>query len=162
MTKTLILTEKEGWHFQELKKSLNNHNRSVESACLSDIRLSLNNTKITIHNNNVLLTDIDTVIVRFVPGGSLEEITFYLNILKIFEEMGIRVINKALQIESTVDKLYTSYLMSKNNINTPLTHVIRGYDKAKEFLGNNIPTDGLIYKPLFGSQGDNIILIHEP
>jgi RimK family alpha-L-glutamate ligase len=97
-----------------------------------------------------------------VPGGTLEEITYYLNILKIFEEMGVRVINTAQKIESTVDKLYTSYFLSKNNIKTPDTFVFRGYEKAKNFLDNEMSEKGIVYKPLFGSQGDNVKLIKHP
>ena len=45
MTHTLILTEKEGWHFQQLKLSLTKLNHSVESACLSDFSISLDNNE---------------------------------------------------------------------------------------------------------------------
>ena len=159
MTKTLILTEKEGWHFQQLKKSLESINHYVFSGCLSNITLSLVNNQPKLFINETTIPQVDNVIVRFVPGGTLEEITYYLNILKIFEEMGVRVINTAQKIESTVDKLYTSYFLSKNNIKTPDTFVFRGYEKAKNFLDNEMSEKGIVYKPLFGSQGDNVKLI---
>ena len=159
MTNTLILTEKEGWHFQQLKNSLEKNKHNVTSACLTDISLSIENSRSNIIINNNLLDEIDNVIVRFVPGGTLEEIVFYLNILKIFQSMNIKVINTAFSIECTVDKLYTSHLLNKNGIPTPMTHIIRGYDKAKEFINKNNSLNGVVYKPLFGSQGDNIKLI---
>ena len=159
MIKTLILTEKEGWHFQQLKKSLESINHCVFSGCLSNITLSLVNNQPKLFINETTIPQVDNVIVRFVPGGTLEEITYYLNILKIFEEMGVRVINTAQKIESTVDKLYTSYFLSKNNIKTPDTFVFRGYEKAKNFLDNEMSEKGIVYKPLFGSQGDNVKLI---
>ena len=159
MIKTLILTEKEGWHFQQLKKSLESINHYVFSGCLSNITLSLVNNQPKLFINETTIPQVDNVIVRFVPGGTLEEITYYLNILKIFEEMGVRVINTAQKIESTVDKLYTSYFLSKNNIKTPDTFVFRGYEKAKNFLDNEMSEKGIVYKPLFGSQGDNVKLI---
>ena len=159
MIKTLILTEKEGWHFQQLKKSLESINHYVFSGCLSNITLSLVNNQSKLFINETPIPQVDNVIVRFVPGGTLEEITYYLNILKIFEEMGVRVINTAQKIESTVDKLYTSYFLSKNNIKTPDTFVFRGYEKAKNFLDNEMSEKGIVYKPLFGSQGDNVKLI---
>ena len=159
MIKTLILTEKEGWHFRQLKKSLESINHYVFSGCLSNITLSLVNNQPKLFINETTIPQVDNVIVRFVPGGTLEEITYYLNILKIFEEMGVRVINTAQKIESTVDKLYTSYFLSKNNIKTPDTFVFRGYEKAKNFLDNEMSEKGVVYKPLFGSQGDNVKLI---
>ena len=159
MSNTLILTEKEGWHFQQLKNSLEKKKHKIISACLTDISLSIEKNKSNIFINNNMLNDIDNVIVRFVPGGTLEEIVFYLNILKILNSMNIKVINTASSIECTVDKLYTSHLLNKNNIPTPTTYILRGYNKAKKFIDENNSSNGIVYKPLFGSQGDNIKLI---
>ena len=159
MIKTLILTEKKGWHFQQLKTSLEKIKHKVFSGCLSHISLSLINNKAELFINDTPVPEIDNVIVRFIPGGTLEEITYYLNILKIFEGMGVRVINTAQKIESTVDKLYTSYILSKNNLKTPDTFIFHDFDKAKKFLDTQLPEEGVVYKPLFGSQGDNVRLI---
>ena len=161
MTHTLILTEKEGWHFQQLKLSLTKLNHSVESACLSDFSISLDNNESILKIRGKKLSKIDNIIVRFIPGGTLEEIVFYLNILKILESMNIRIINDARSIERTVDKLYTSYLLNQNKINTPKTYIMRGQEPASRFIKNFNFDSSLIYKPLFGSQGDNIRLIRE-
>ena len=159
MIRTLILTEKEGWHYQQLKLSLTKLNHSVDSACISDISIILNNNEAILENKGERLPKIDNIIVRFIPGGTLEEIIFYLNILKILESMNVRVVNNASSIESTVDKLYTSYLLNNNNINCPKTYVMRGQEAASKFISNYHYESKLIYKPLFGSQGDNIRLI---
>ena len=159
MIRTLILTEKEGWHYQQLKLSLTKLNHSVDSACISDISIILNNNEAILENKGERLPKIDNIIVRFIPGGTLEEIVFYLNILKILESMNVRVVNNASSIESTVDKLYTSYLLNDNNINCPKTYVMRGQEAASKFISNYHYESKLIYKPLFGSQGDNIRLI---
>ena len=159
MIKTLILTEKEGWHFQQLKTSLEKIKHKVFSGCISDISLSLIKNKTELYINDAPIPKIDNVIVRFIPGGTLEEITYYLNILKIFEGMGIRVINTSQKIESTVDKLYTSYILGKNNIDTPDTFIFHNLKKAEKFLDTKLPKEGIVYKPLFGSQGDNVKLI---
>ena len=162
MTRTLILSEKEGWHYQQLKLSLTKLNHSVDSACVSDINVVLGRNETILENQGERLPKIDNVIVRFIPGGTLEEIVFYLNILKIFESMNVRVVNNARSIESTVDKLYTSYLLNKNKINCPETYIFRGQKAASGFISNYNFKSKLIYKPLFGSQGDNIRLIERP
>ena len=159
MIRTLILTEKEGWHYQQLKLSLTKLNHLVDSACISDISIILTNNEAILENKGERLPKIDNIIVRFIPGGTLEEIVFYLNILKILESMNVRVVNNASSIESTVDKLYTSYLLNNNNINCPKTYVMRGQEAASKFISNYHYESKLIYKPLFGSQGDNIRLI---
>ena len=159
MIRTLILTEKEGWHFQQLELSLTKKNHLVQSACLSDFSISLNKNKVILKICGEEIPKVDNILVRFIPGGTLEEIVFYLNILKILESMNIRVINDAGSIERTVDKLYTSYLLNQNNINTPKTFVMRGSEPSSRFIKNYNFDSLLIYKPLFGSQGDNIRLI---
>ncbi len=159
MIRTLILTEKEGWHFQQLELSLTKKNHLVQSACLSDFSISLNKNKVILKICGEEIPKVDNILVRFIPGGTLEEIVFYLNILKILESMKIRVINDAGSIERTVDKLYTSYLLNQNNINTPKTFVMRGSESSSRFIKNYNFDSLLIYKPLFGSQGDNIRLI---
>ena len=159
MIRTLILTEKEGSHYQQLNLSLTKLNHLVDSACISDISIKLNNNEAILENKGERLPKIDNIIVRFIPGGTLEEIVFYLNILKILESMNVRVVNNASSIESTVDKLYTSYLLNHNNINCPKTYVMRGQEAASKFISNYHYESKLIYKPLFGSQGDNIRLI---
>ena len=146
--RTLILTDKEGWHYNELKKSLIKLGHSVFSACLTNISIKLDDIKAKLFINNEPIPEGDNVIVRFVPGGTLEEIVYFLNILKILESKGVNVINNASSIEKTVDKLHTSYLLNKNNIKTPLTYVLRGQNEAYEFIKNYHKE--LIYKPLFG------------
>ena len=74
--------------------------------------------------------------------------------------MNIRIINDARSIERTVDKLYTSYLLNQNKINTPKTYIMRGQEPASSLSKILILTLHL-YKLLFGSQGDNIRLIRE-
>ena len=71
MIRTLILTEKEGWHFQQLKTSLEKRKHKVFSGCLSNISLSLFNNKAELFINDKPIPEIDNVIVRFVPGGTL-------------------------------------------------------------------------------------------
>ena len=156
MKKVLILTDKKGWHFQQLKKSLTKNNISTESINISKLLITTDskNTKILREDNSEV--NVSDVIVRYIPGGSLEEIVTYLNILRVFKNQGVNVINTAENIEKTVDKSLTSIILKNNNILTPKTWIIRGKNKAikltQELLKNYI----LIYKPLFGSQGDNI------
>ena len=44
MSQTLILTEKEGWHYQQLKLSLTKLNHSVDSASVSYTHLRAHET----------------------------------------------------------------------------------------------------------------------
>ena len=162
MKKVLILTDKKGWHFQQLKKSLIKNDILVESINISKLIIATDykNTKILREDGSEV--NASDVIVRYIPGGSLEEIVTYLNILRVFKNQGVNIINTAESIEKTVDKSLTSIILKNNNILTPKTWVIRGKNKSIEFAQELLKNHVLIYKPLFGSQGDNIKKINKP
>ena len=162
MKKVLILTDKKGWHFQQLKKSLIKNDILVESINISKLIIATDykNTKILREDGSEV--NASDVIVRYIPGGSLEEIVTYLNILRVFKNQGVNIINTAESIEKTVDKSLTSIILKNNNILTPKTWVIRGKNKSIEFAQELLKKHILIYKPLFGSQGDNIKKINKP
>jgi len=162
MKKVLILTDKKGWHFQQLKKSLIKNDILVESINISKLIIATDykNTKILREDGSEV--NASDVIVRYIPGGSLEEIVTYLNILRVFKNQGVNIINTAESIEKTVDKSLTSIILKNNNILTPKTWVIRGKNKSIEFAQELLKNHVLIYKPLFGSQGDNIKKIKKP
>jgi len=117
------------------------------------------NTRVLREDNSEV--NVSDVIVRYIPGGSLEEVVTYLNILRVFKNQGVNIINTAENIETTVDKSLTSIILKNNNILTPKTWIIRGKNKAIKFAQELLKNYTLIYKPLFGSQGDNIKKINK-
>ncbi len=157
--KVLILTDKEGWHFTQIKNSLSNLNYQSLSRNLNELSLIINNNKSYIVDLNGEEIDVDYVVVRYIPGGTLEEIISYLNILKTFELNNTKVINTAENIEKTVDKSLTSLLLQKNHILTPNTYILHDINLVKKLFKDKLPASKLIYKPMFGSQGDNIQII---
>ena len=52
--------------------------------------------------------------VRFVPGGSFEEVTLYLGVLHGLRELGVTVWNDARAIERCVDKSTTTFLLQRS------------------------------------------------
>jgi len=65
------------------------------------------------------LEDCQTILVRTIPTGSLEQIIFRMDALHRLENLGVRVVNSASSIERTVDKYYTSFLLADAGIPTP-------------------------------------------
>ncbi len=160
MRKVLILTDQKGWHYKQLKKSFENRGVSVESSNLDNLSIAIQGKKNQIiKNNGELLTNITDVFVRHIPGGTLEEVIINLNILKVFESHNINVMNTSENIETTVDKSLTSIKLMESGILTPDTWVVRGRSNCKKIVKNLLSKHALIYKPLFGSQGDNIVKI---
>ncbi len=98
--------------------------------------------------------------VRFVPGGSFEEVTLYLGVLHALRELGVTVWNDARAIERCVDKSTTTFFIQRAGIPTPRTFARVGRAEA-EAITAAVLAEGhrLVQKPLFGAQGKGLRLI---
>ena len=162
MRTILLLTDQKGWHYKQLIQSIKKYNIDVITKNLSDLSISIINNEPQILQKNGEPLNVTDVFVRHIPGGSLEEIITYLNILKTFQLKNINVMNTAENIEMTVDKSLTSLKLKDAGILTPNTWIIHGKNECKKAINKLLAKHSLIYKPLFGSQGDNIIKITSP
>ena len=98
--------------------------------------------------------------VRFVPGGSFEEVTLYLGVLHALRELGVTVWNDARAIERCVDKSTTTFFIQRAGLPTPRTFARVGRADA-EAITAAVLAEGhrLVQKPLFGAQGKGLRLI---
>ena len=154
-----IITDDPGWHGRQLKEALAAH--GLSSQYISSMECLIN---ITDSGTQINLPGFESVplavFVRGVPGGTLEQVIFRLNILHTLSEMGIVVYNNPRGIERTVDKAMTSFLLKKAGLPTPETWVCESNEKA-EFIYRQECEQGkkLVIKPLFGSQGIGVHLL---
>ncbi|MEM7192581.1 MAG: ATP-grasp domain-containing protein [Pseudomonadota bacterium] len=98
--------------------------------------------------------------VRFIPGGSFEQVTLYLGLLHALRELGVTVWNDARAIERCVDKSTTTFFLQKAGLPTPRTFA--GVDRANtEAIVAKLISEGhkLVEKPLFGAQGKGVRLV---
>ena len=98
--------------------------------------------------------------VRFVPGGSFEEVTLYLGVLHALRELGVTVWNDARAIERCVDKSTTTFFLERAGVPTPRTFASVNRAEAEE-IAAALLCEGrrLVQKPLFGAQGKGLRLI---
>jgi tetrahydromethanopterin:alpha-L-glutamate ligase len=98
--------------------------------------------------------------VRFVPGGTFEEVTLYLGVLHALRELGVTVWNDARAIERCVDKSTTTFFLQRAGLATPRTFAKVDRTEA-EALAASFIAEGrkLVQKPLFGAQGKGLRLI---
>jgi len=98
--------------------------------------------------------------VRFVPGGTFEEVTLYLGVLHALRELGVTVWNDARAIERCVDKSTTTFFLQREGLPTPPTYAsvnpFEAASVASRALGEG---KRLVQKPLFGAQGKGLRLI---
>ncbi|MGE5261632.1 MAG: RimK family alpha-L-glutamate ligase [Actinomycetota bacterium] len=100
--------------------------------------------------------------VRFVPGGTFEEVTLYLGVLHALRELGVTVWNDGRAIERCVDKSTTTFFLEREGLPTPATYTcvnpIEAGAIAARALGEG---KKLVQKPLFGAQGKGLRLIEK-
>ena len=151
-----ILGSRRGWHVAALMRAL--EERGIPAECFPITRLV---AKIAdeprVRVGEGVLEGFDAIIVRTIPGGSLEQIIFRVDVLHRLEDLGVRVVNSARTIERAVDKYYTSALLEDADIPTPRTVVTERFDEAMEAfreLGNDV-----VVKPLFGSEGQGMVRV---
>ncbi len=102
----------------------------------------------------------DAVMVRTMSGGSFEAVTMRLGVLHALRELGVTVWNDARAIERCVDKSMTSFLLARAGLPTPPTWTTESQEAARAIVRREAPHGPLVLKPLFGSQGRGLRLIH--
>ncbi|BBL72280.1 ATP-grasp domain-containing protein [Methylogaea oryzae] len=158
MARFAIVTDDPGWHGAQLKRALAGRGHVGEFVSLTACRLNLESE----HCLPVVVSGFegrlpDGVFVRGVPGGTLEEVIFYLNVLHGLRELGVKVYNDARAVERTVDKGMTSFLLRRAGVPTPPTWVLRDREHALAVVEKELRAGNqLVTKPLFGSQGEGL------
>lgn len=152
-----IFTEDPGWHGNQLKLAFANLGYSSDFVSLTECCFNIGSSSIPILIPGFEQGLPDAVFVRGVPGGSLEEVVLYLDILHALKVMSVPVYNEGQVIERSVDKGMTSFLLQQAGIPTPLTWILRNRTDALSIAENELKNGHmLISKPLFGSQGEGI------
>ena len=139
------------WHTQQIEFNLKKKKCKVLKIKYEDLNANFNKKEKFFLNEE--LKEIDGVWLRFIKNGTLEEITTKLTFMHLIESQGIYIHNSPQTIEKTVDKVRTSGILKINNILAPDTKVT---------LKNSIKIEenrNYLLKPIFGSQGKNIVLI---
>lgn len=151
-----IITDDPGWHGRQLTEELRGRGYHPHYVRLQDCHFDIG--RVRPHLRLSTLTHYPHgVFVRGVPGGNLETVVYYLDILHALEAVGVPVVNNVRAIEKSVDKGMTSFLLSQKEIPTPNTifssdlHYIRA--KLREGLNAG---KKYVLKPLFGSQGKGL------
>jgi tetrahydromethanopterin:alpha-L-glutamate ligase len=157
-----IFTDDPGWHGARLREAFAARGCDTRFVSLQDCRLDLSGD-----GSGLVLPCFDGLpdgtFVRGVPGGTLEQVVFYLDILHALERLGVLVYNGARAIERSVDKGMTSFLLRTAGIPTPPAWVMGGAAEAERVVAEQL-TKGhaLVLKPLFGSQGEGVSLVRVP
>jgi tetrahydromethanopterin:alpha-L-glutamate ligase len=152
-----IVTDDPGWHGARLKQAFAARGFDACYVSLTACRLNMDGK-----GPPALIPGFETrlptgVFVRGVPGGSLQQVSFFLDILHGLSFLGVPVYNDARSIERTVDKGMTSFLLHCAEIPTPPAWVCNDRDTAIAIATHELAQGHqLVSKPLFGSQGEGV------
>ena len=157
-----VLAAENSWHFQDLKRAAAMLN-ACEVRSLSFERLagsvgSNDGPRFACGLSDLRRLDLqmfDRLLVRTMPGGSLQQIIFRMDLLNRLEAAGMQVINAPRAMEISVDKYLSLAILADAGMAVPRTVVSQSLDSAMadfQTLGGDV-----IYKPLFGSMGNGIV-----
>ncbi len=108
-------------------------------------------------SRSLSLSDCNTVLVRSMPLGSVEQIIFRMNALHVAEAAGVRVLNPPRCLEMAIDKWLTLDIAKRSGLLTPKTICCQTREDAIvawEVLGGDC-----IVKPIFGGEGRGIVRV---
>lgn len=148
-----IFTDEPGWHGARLMEALAARGCEGRFVSLQACRLDLDGDGAGLHLPGFDGLP-DGAFVRGVPGGSLEQVVFWLDMLHALQRLGVTVYNDARAIERSVDKGMTSFLLRAAGIPTPPAWVAGDPLAARRVVARETGAGHeLVIKPLFGSQG---------
>ncbi len=154
LRKVVILGRPEGWHAQALQAAFLRAGVAVEFAAADDLQVRLGKSP-EVASGPTHLSDTDLMMVREIPGGSLEQVIYRMDALHQLENVGVRIINSPHAIERMVDKYYTLSLLGGAGLRVPETCLTESPSAALEAfhsLGGDV-----VLKPLFGSRGVGMV-----
>ncbi len=108
---------------------------------------------------SIALTDFNSVLVRSMPLGSVEQIIFRMNALHAAQASGVQVLNAPRCLEIAIDKWLTLDIAKRSGLLTPKTICCQTREDALlawEALGCDC-----IVKPIFGGEGRGIVRVSD-
>lgn len=155
-----IVTDNPGWHGARLRKAFTQRDIASVYVSLQACRLDMIRSGTKVHLPGFADELPDAVFVRGIPGGSLEQVVYYLNVLHAMQAAGVVVYNNGRAIERSVDKSFTSFVLAHSGVPTPETWVTADPNEAAAITVAHATRDRpLVCKPLFGSQGKGLCLV---
>ncbi len=148
-----------GWHWERLAPAL-------RAQGLRPLRLGFGACGMAIDGSprDLVLDAVEAlpaaVLVRSIPAGSFEQVTFRLSLLHALAERGVLVVNDGRAIERCTDKAMTTFLLARAGLPTPPTWVAERPAAAQAIVEREAAAGhALVLKPLFGAQGKGLRLL---
>jgi ribosomal protein S6--L-glutamate ligase len=155
-----ILGGAKGWHAIALAEACRRLGHDPLLVDLATVESRLEGARASLRFGEVDLLGLDRVIVRNIPGGSLEQVIFRVDLLHILQDSGAAVLNPPRAIEACVDKHLAAARFAQAGIPTARTAVCQTAAQAMAAfreLGEDV-----VVKPIFGAEGRGVLRIDHP
>jgi ribosomal protein S6--L-glutamate ligase len=158
--KTLAaLVSGDGWHVGDLRRAAERMGVGLHVLRFGEVSATVaaRGRPAGVRAGGVELMELDGILVRMMPPGSLEQVVFRMDALQRLSAAGIPVLNPPRAIEAAVDKYLTLALLAASKVPVPATWAGQSAGEALDAfdeLGGDV-----VVKPLFGSEGRGLIRI---
>lgn len=151
----VAITDPEDWTARAFVRSIEQRGAEAVPINLATISTAISTTEFTLFDAQLQELALDALLIRDVGISlALEEIAVKHDLIKLFEESGIPVMNSSDAIQNAANKFYSFYRFRRAGLPIPRTVVTADLAvavKAVEAFGSALA------KPTFGSQGKGIV-----
>ena len=145
-----ILCGGTGWHVQDLLRAARESGHAAE---ILDFRKLIAEVP-------ARAIPCETLLVRTMPAGSLEQIIFRMDCLHAAVASGTRVLNPPRALETCVDKFLATARLSEAGLPVPRTICTQTAAAAMSAFAD-LGCD-VVVKPIFGSEGRGMVRLTDP
>ena len=153
-----FLGSPDSWYLNDLLRAAADRHE-ITPLAFRDLASTLSSSGTMLSSGSCRLSEIDAVLVRTMPPGSLEQVVFRMDALARLEAAGKLVVNPARAVETAVDKYLASAKLAAAGLTIPRTVVCQTTDDAMAGfaeLGGDV-----VLKPLFGAEGRGITRLND-
>lgn len=154
-----VLTSPDSWYFRDLCRA-GEGAYQLQPVSFTQLGSRINSSGARVCSGEIDLNRFDSLIVRSMPAGSLEQIVFRMDALARLEAAGVAVVNPPRAMEAAIDKYLTTARLQQVGLRVPETIACQTVEDALaafEELGGDV-----VVKPLFGSEGRGILRLSDP
>jgi ribosomal protein S6--L-glutamate ligase len=158
MKRVVALAAGEGWHVQDLHRAARSLDLEFTTTNFRSLSTRLRTEEPEVEGISgaaIRFAHGDHIVVRTLPGGTLEQVVFRMDVLHRLEAAGVRVINRPRALEAAIDKYLATARMKAAGLPVPPTITCERATRALEAyeeLGGAV-----VVKPIFGSEGRGIV-----
>lgn len=156
-----VLGSADGYYVRDLQRACTELNVDCHVFSFGDLQtfIGWGQSRAQVTANDLRPLELDSLIVRTMPLGSLEQVIFRMDCLQVLQARGTQVINSPRCLEISIDKWLTLHRLAEAGLPVPATVACQTRDQALDAF-DRLDRDVLV-KPLFGGEGRGIIRLQD-